>query len=190
MFPGDPSVEIALVSDPGRGDLARVTRLSLSAHAGTHVDGPNHVPASAEGPGVESVPLHALIGPALVVEASAPRVLPRHVRALPASAPPRILFRGAPVLSAEAARALVLRGILLVGTDGLSLDAVEDAALPAHVVLLQAGVAILECLDLSAAGPGRWELLALPLLIPGADGAPARAVLRRPIPRARRGPRG
>ena len=74
---------------------------------------------------------------------------------------------------------MVRRGVLLVGTDGLSIDSVGDDALPAHHVLLRARVVILEGLDLSHAPPGRYHLIALPLLIPGADGAPARAVLER-----------
>jgi len=37
---------------------------------------------------------------------------------------------------------------------------------------------LLENLDLSTAPPGAYDLIALPLLVPGADGAPARVVLR------------
>jgi arylformamidase len=37
-----------------------------------------------------------------------------------------------------------------------------------------------EGLDLSDAEPGRYELICLPLRLEGLDGAPVRAVLRRP----------
>jgi len=37
---------------------------------------------------------------------------------------------------------------------------------------------ILEGLDLRAVAPGPYELICLPLLIPGSDGASARAILR------------
>ena len=38
---------------------------------------------------------------------------------------------------------------------------------------------LLEGLDLSKVAPGHYDLIALPLRIEGADGAPTRAVLRR-----------
>ena len=40
------------------------------------------------------------------------------------------------------------------------------------------GITILESLDLSRVSDGLYELIALPLKIVGADGAPVRAVLR------------
>lgn len=49
---------------------------------------------------------------------------------------------------------------------------------PAHVALLRAGVFLLEGIDLSAVPPGEYELLCLPLKVAGAEGAPARALLR------------
>jgi arylformamidase len=90
----------------------------------------------------------------------------------------RVLLRGPASISPGGARELVRRSVLLVGTDALSVDPVGDAGLPAHRELLAAGIVVLEGLDLSAAQPGRYQLIALPLLIPGADGAPARAVLK------------
>ena len=46
------------------------------------------------------------------------------------------------------------------------------------VLLLGAGVWILEGLNLHGIDAGDYELVCLPLKIAGADGAPARAVLR------------
>jgi len=46
-----------------------------------------------------------------------------------------------------------------------------------HKLLLEHDVVILEGLDLSAVGPGTYLLVALPLKLQGADGAPARVVL-------------
>ena len=62
----------------------------------------------------------------------------------------------------------------LVGIDHLSGGDIE-----AHVALVRAGTAILEGLDLRAVEPGRCFMVALPLIIPRCDGAPARAVLWR-----------
>ena len=48
---------------------------------------------------------------------------------------------------------------------------------PVHRILLAAGMIILEGLDLSQAPPGPCDLVALPLLVAAADGAPARVLL-------------
>jgi arylformamidase len=66
----------------------------------------------------------------------------------------------------------------VVGLDGLSADPPGAVGFPAHRTLLDAGVIILEDLDLSAVPPGAYELLCLPLKLRGGDGAPARVVLR------------
>ena len=83
-------------------------------------------------------------------------------------------------LTPEAARLLARRGVILVGVDGLSVGRQADGV-ETHVVLLGAGVWILEGLDLEAAPPGPVELLALPLRVVGGDGAPCRVLLR-PVP--------
>jgi len=81
-------------------------------------------------------------------------------------------------ITADAATVLVERGIRTVGIDYLSIAPYRDPA-PTHEVFLRAGVAIIETLDLRSVEPGPWQLTCLPLRIPGADGAPARAVLSR-----------
>jgi arylformamidase len=65
-----------------------------------------------------------------------------------------------------------------VGLDGPSIDPPGAVGFPAHRTLLDAGVIVLEGLDLSEVPPGDYELLCLPLKILGGDGAPARVVLR------------
>jgi arylformamidase len=175
------------------GDPANVSALACSLHCGTHVDAPAHF-FDGE-PGVDTVPIDALIGPAWVVDALGQRgdIDPAALAALeiPDGAA-RVLFKtgnsalwDAPrftedfvALTPEAATALAERGIRLVGIDYLSIASYADPA-PTHEALLRAGVVILETLDLRAVDPGWWQLTCLPLRIPGADGAPARAVLSR-----------
>ena len=83
-------------------------------------------------------------------------------------------------VSPGAARALVSRGVRLVGIDYLSVEEFGSKEFETHRVLLSGGVVILEGLDLRAVAPGRYELICLPLKITAGsgDGAPARAVLR------------
>ena len=80
-------------------------------------------------------------------------------------------------LTADGAEYLRDEGMVLVGIDGLTVDLPGQAG--AHVALLEAGIVIVETLDLSAVEAGDYELLCLPLRLAGADGSPARAVLRR-----------
>jgi arylformamidase len=71
---------------------------------------------------------------------------------------------------------LVSQGIQLVGVDYLSVAPYGDS-IPTHRILLEAGVILLEGLDLSTVPEGFYSLYCLPLKLLGADGAPARAVL-------------
>jgi arylformamidase len=67
---------------------------------------------------------------------------------------------------------------LLLGIDSWSVEPFGSNEFVTHRTLLGAGVVIVEALDLSNVPPGDYEFTCLPLLIAGADGAPARAVLR------------
>jgi len=187
VWPGDPPCACGWAARlPGDG--VNVAELSLGVHTGTHADGPLHV--LEDGPCVASLPLDAFVGPADVVDtgiadALDPAWLDAH---LPAGCE-RLLLRTRvwtdprqfperwPALTADAARVLVDCGIRLLGTDAPSPDAADAAALPAHHVLLGAGIPIIENLLLDDVAPGRYELIALPLRLAQADSSPVRAVL-------------
>lgn len=68
------------------------------------------------------------------------------------------------------------RGVRLVGIDYLSIAPPDDPA-PVHRTLLDAGMVIVEGLDLRRVDAGLYELICLPLRIVGSDGSPARALL-------------
>lgn len=191
VFDGDPAVAIERVTDIGRGDIANVSRMELGSHTGTHVDAPVHFIDGAAG--ADALPLDALIGPAVVVDA---RGAPGDIDAAALAAlemPPaeRLLLRTRNQglwerdafahefvgVAEDAARELVAMGVRLLGIDYLSIAPFGDPA-PTHRALLEAGVVVVEGLDLRGAPPGRYDLVCLPLRIEGGDGAPARAVLR------------
>jgi arylformamidase len=67
--------------------------------------------------------------------------------------------------------------VRLTGIDYLSIAPTDDPA-PVHHLLLDAGVVIVEGLDLRGMAAGMYDLICLPLRIVDADGAPARVVLR------------
>ena len=192
VWPGDPRIVTERVQKIEDGAGANVTRLALSAHTGTHVDAPFHF--LPDGSTVESLSLKLLTGRAYVVHL--PDVDQITKEAVDkADIPPRtrrVLFKtrnsdhwaknhqefnpNYVALSPEAAVALIQRGVKLVGVDYLSVAPFEDVT-PTHTVLLEAGVVIVEGLDLSRVPAGRYTLYCLPLKILGSDGAPARAML-------------
>ena len=82
-------------------------------------------------------------------------------------------------LTVDAAQWVVENEISLIGIDYLSVQRYQDG--PAtHQVLLQADTIILEGLNLMNVQPGVYELICLPIKLFGAEGAPARVVLRKP----------
>jgi arylformamidase len=190
IYEGDPDVRFTAHASMADGDRYNLTRLDLGVHTGTHVDAPVHfIP---DGGGVETLPLDAFFGPAWVVDATGHhRDLDEGMLDIPDGAE-RVLLQTnnsrlwdldtfSPDyigLMPAAAEMLVARGVRLVGIDYLSIAPAADPV-PTHLVLLHAGVVILEGLDLRGVAPGSYELRCLPLLIPGSDGAPARAVLAR-----------
>jgi arylformamidase len=89
-------------------------------------------------------------------------------------------------LTIDAALWLVDRGVQTVGIDYLSVGGYKRNGPEVHRILLHHGVWIIEGLDLTHVEPGTYEMVCLPLRIAGADGAPARAVLR-PLTRHARG---
>ncbi len=192
-YPGDPVVSVERISDMADGDVSNLSIISMSTHAGTHVDPPIHF--VADGVTIDRVPLDTLIGPAHLIDMRGIATIgPRELEnaELPANTE-RVLFltdwsaRWAEVspafpdvytaLSPDGARWLVNRGVRLVGTDFISIEGTEDPTFPVHRTLLGANVAIVEGLDLREAVPGPYTLWCLPLKIRDGNGGPARAVL-------------
>lgn len=195
VWPGDDPVQVEQVLFLERGDPFNLTRLKMSAHTGTHMDAPRHFLRG--GAGMETLPLELMSGRARVIGVDdAEAVRPEH---LPADLEPgeRLLFRTRNstvylkkpgfteqfiYISADAAAAMAGAGVALAGIDYLSVGGFSKDLRETHEVLLGAGIWVVEGLRLEHVAPGRYEFLCLPLLIPGADGAPARALLR-PLPR-------
>jgi len=187
-WPDDPEPRFERLLDGARGDDCTLTAVSMSAHTGTHVDAPLHYLAG--GRTVAEMPLDGLVGPARVVEIADERaVTAAELRRLRVRRGERLLLKTSvsrraadhwapdyPAFTGDAARWLAGRAVVAVGTDALSVDPPDRSE--AHRTLLAAGIWIIEGLRLEEVRPGRYELLCLPLHL-AAEGAPARAVLRR-----------
>jgi arylformamidase len=190
-WPGEEYWRLDATRRIAAGDAANVSRVTMGLHTGTHVDAPWHFGLSDQT--VESLPLDRFITPARVVDCT--RVERAVTRAdlegridgtaavLLKTANSGTLESGAPFnkqfvhLDPSAASFLVDSGIHTVGVDYLSVEGFFAEGAPVHHILLAARVAIVEGLDLSEVEPGDYTLVAAPLKIAGADGAPCRAVL-------------
>ena len=191
VYEGDPDITVSSAAALERGDPANVSSLRLGSHTGTHMDAPLHFIDGASS--IDSVSLDVLIGPALVIEIDADRLIePRHLTDARIGTQPRLLMktrnsalwerpsfaREYVALSLDGARFLLERGVKLIGIDYLSIEAFAVEGHPVHRTLLGAGIVIVEGLDLRRVTPGMYELYCLPLRIAGGDGSPCRAVLR------------
>ena len=83
-----------------------------------------------------------------------------------------------PALRVDGAQWLLDHGVRLWGSDAPSADRRESKTLPVHHAMFSGGAYLLENLALDHVAPGRYELLAQPLAVHGADAAPVRALLR------------
>ena len=190
-YPGDPRFDIEFTHRLAAGDPYNLARFSLGAHSGTHVDAPYHF--LADGAAVDELPLEILMGKARVLEIPArDRIRREDLEALDLRDDLRVLLKTRMSgqlrlpefqedfvhLTGDAAAYLAQAGLKLVGIDYLSVDRFGSADFEAHQALLGAGVVIVEGLDLSEVEPGEYDMACLPLRIVGADGAPARVVLR------------
>lgn len=188
VWPGDQPFRLDWTMHVDRGHSVNVAAMTMSAHTGTHADGPLHV--DADGVCAGSVPLEHYVGPAQVVDARGREVLDVDaVAGIDLRDAERVLFRTREsvdpeifperiaAIAPELARRLADAGVRLVGTDAPSVDPLDSKTLDTHRILGAGGVAILENLVLSGVAPGRYLLVAAPLKLVQADSAPVRAVL-------------
>lgn len=190
VWPGDAPYHCHWTQRQAEGASVNLAELRLSAHTGTHADGPFH--ADSVGDMIGAAPPHRYIGPATVANAPPGKVISERwiAEQLAQHAVERLLLRTGcwadphvfpeefPVLEPGAADRLAAAGVLLFGTDAPSVDAFHSRDLPVHRRLGDGGVAILENLLLDDVAPGAYELIALPLRFMDADSSPVRAVLR------------
>jgi arylformamidase len=191
-YPGNTPFSLEPIKRIARGDSSNVSTLHMSAHSGTHVDAPRHF--FDQGPGAEGLPLEILCGRARVIELTtrkaitaedlAQRDLSEDVRVLIKTHNSRLwgspeFHRDFIGIAESGAKYLVEHGIKVVGVDYLSVEEFKAPGAPAHHALLGGGTIVIEGLNLRDVEPGVYDLLCLPLLVVGSDGAPARVVLRR-----------
>jgi arylformamidase len=197
VWPGEPRVQIEPLSRIAKGDAANVSHLHMSTHTGTHVDAPFHF--VQQGLTVDKLPLDLLMGPAFVADIDLPEGseigvwelarlhFPRDTTRLLIKTRNSHLWEDKVIefersfchLAPRTADWLVKKGIQLLGVDYLSVEGYTPGDFRVHSTLLEAGVVIVEGLDLSRVPEGPCQLVCLPLKIQSGDGAPARVLVIR-----------
>lgn len=190
-WPGEDFWSFEAVHRMDKGDPCNVSRISMGLHTGTHVDAPWHFGKSDLT--VDKVPLNRMVIGTRVLDLTGVKgSISRADLEGKLEGTSSVLFKTTNSgklealepfdtefvhLDESAADYLVEQGIITVGVDYLSVEGYHAKEAPVHHSLLGAGVFIIEGLDLSHVEPRDYLLIALPLKIEGADGAPARAVL-------------
>jgi len=192
-WPGDVPVEVARRAEIGQGSDYNISMLTLSTHSGTHMDAPLHFIRG--GKSIDMLPFDATVGPARVIEISDPKAIePAELETCDIKEGERVLFKtvnsnrpwpdlpfqdGYVHLTPDSAAFLVDRRVKCVGIDYLSVGTLDmESSMPTHKTLLAGGVWIIECIYLGQVEAGPCDLICLPLRVEGAEGAPARAIIR------------
>ncbi len=178
VFPGDDSPKGELVRSMEDGELYNLSRLSMCAHNGTHVDAPFHF--INDGKTVDKMPLEAFVGDCFVArhagDVSAEDAREILKKAETAGAKDRILIAGKATVTLEAAEVFAQVGIKLLGNESQTVGP-ENAPMAVHKALLGKEIVLLEGVVLSEVSEGKYFLSAAPLNFAGFDGAPCRAYL-------------
>jgi arylformamidase len=194
FWPDSTGLHISAVKRMKSGGVCNLSALTIDLHAGTHVDAPWHYVDS--GTKTETLSIDRMVGPCYVADMQG--IAEVTAAALQGAAIPagttRLLLRTSNSqfwknsepsfrkdfvgLSADGARWLVEHKIELIGMDYLSIGPFGRSA-DTHKIVLGAGIVAVEGLYLADISPGWYELICLPIRLVGAEGAPARVLLRR-----------
>ena len=192
IYPNNPPIQIDVAGAMSAGASSNSSKISFGSHTATHVDAQHHMIDG--GWTVDKMNLDVLIGPALLVRFpdDVMSITAAHLAPIDLSGVERVLFatrnsgfnhdvdfhKDYTYVAPDAAELLVAKGVKLVGVDYLSIEQFKSGHHKTHKTLLGADVIIIEGLALAGVPAGRYELICLPLSLPGLDGAPARVVLR------------
>jgi kynurenine formamidase len=177
-----------------------MSEMTLSSHVGTHLDAPSHFIAGGES--IDEVALERVIGPGVVLDVPGEANAQIEAADLAAAGPEPhpgdiVLLRTGweerqetpayfehPYLGESAVAWLLDHRIGLLGMDLITPEMPEKArgegfAWPVHNALMAADVLVLEnACNMAGLARRRVEVMAAPIPVVGADGAPVRLVAR------------
>ncbi len=161
--------------------------LSINLHTGTHLDSPFHM--IKDGWPTEFLPLERLVTPCRVLDLMhvAEKITRDDLKNLDVREGEFLLLKTSNsahegwreefvYLEKSGAEYLASLRVSGVGTDALGIERAQPGH-ETHIALLKNEIIILEGLRLGHVEAGRYLLIALPVKIARADGAPTRAVL-------------
>jgi arylformamidase len=175
VYEGDPETEVTQLKNMEELDEYNLSAISMSVHAGTHIDAPLHY--MEDGSPIDLLRLNTFYGKCTVITVEGVLTGSDMERLLP-YCKRRILFHGSgkTFLSQSAAIVLADSHVVLVGTDADSIAPPFDEDRP-HRELAKAGIAVLENLYLDKIDDGEYDLCAFPVKLAGLEAAPCRAIL-------------
>jgi arylformamidase len=190
VFPGDPPFTMSPIFRITQGDEINVSVITMNTHTGTHVDPPSHYFDGA--PSVDLISPEVLIGPGTVLDLKGKSKIDREALEsfglrdytrvfFKTDNGPKLLesefYRDYVSLTEDGAIYLIGLGVRMVGIDYLSIERFDSPGAPVHRALLEAGVVVVEGLNLMEVPAGPCRVYCLPLKILGGDGAPARVIV-------------
>lgn len=175
VYKGDPQTQAERIKSIENGDGYNLSAVSMCTHTGTHIDAPLHF--SQEGSSISEMRLNTFTGKCTVVTVSG-ILTGQDMDEILAHSRKKLLLHGNSnaFVSAFAARVLADSDVVMIGTDAMSIAPDYDEA-ETHKILAEAGIAVLENLDLSDIKDGDYEIFAFPIKLGGLEAAPCRAIL-------------
>lgn len=189
-YPGTTALKITPTRSSVTGSA--LSEITLSSHAGTHIDAPAHVIEG--GKTIDQIKLDIFFGPCRVLDLTQVKdgILVKDLEGKNIKEGERILlktnnskrgfdkfYEDYVYLSSEGAEYLADLGVKLVGIDCLSIKKRGLSDNRAHSELLSKNISIIEGLNMANIEEGKYTLVAFPLKFTGIDGSPARIVLIR-----------
>ncbi|TQS70599.1 arylformamidase [Ornithinibacillus gellani] len=189
-WPGVQPFQFKLSATMRQTGSVNIGEIAGCVHTGTHVDAPFHFNNDAKT--IEQMDINRYIGEAIVLDVTGTdQINAAYVKPLlEAKSVSRILLKTSlpnnpkrfpnsiPFLDPDLIPLLAAKGVKLLGVDMPSVDPLDSKELAVHHALHEHDIYILENIMLDNVAPGHYELIALPLAIPGADGSPVRAVIK------------
>ena len=190
VWPGVSPFNYKIISTKEESGSVNVGQMTMCVHTGTHIDAPFHF--DSDGKKVCELDINIYIGRARVIHiCKSPSIGINELSCFKLDGVTRLLIRTdawtnrnvfpreIPAIEPELASYLAKKGVRLLGLDLPSVDPIDCKELSAHHELTRHGIHILEGVVLDHIDSGDYELAALPLSLPEADGSPVRAVVRK-----------
>lgn len=174
-YGSDPEPRVTALCSIENGDMYNMTEFTMCSHQATHIDAPLHF--DNDGSDIAGLRLSPFYGKCTVVTIDGILTGEDMEELLPHCRKRLILHgNGNAYLTSSAAQVIAQSGLILIGTDAVSIAAPFDE-MRTHLELARANIAVLENLYLNGVADGVYTLCAFPIKLSKLEAAPCRAVL-------------